>query len=179
MVSKRKNKNSPFLIFKKCFQIRSPQGSLKSQLTRPYWILRKLALVLWPYKSNRKNTDNCSESYLHFFHFYLGKSGYVQSKYCTYAAVRCFGSGQIVNVRFYPAFKNAPKVVIGLTLVDTHKDHNVRIRATAESVTRTGFKIRFKPWDTSITYRIGVNWMACPWTWRAREGWLNKMYFCS
>ncbi|CAB4022093.1 Thioredoxin domain-containing 3 [Paramuricea clavata] len=90
------------------------------------------------------------------------KSGYVQSKYCTTAAKICFGRGQIVNVRFVPAFKDIPKVVIGLTLVDTHKDHNVRVHATVESVTRTGFNIRFKPWDTSITYRIGVNWMACP-----------------
>ena len=73
-----------------------------------------------------------------------------------------FWKGPNCKCPFCPPFKNIPKVVIGLTLVDTHKDHNVRIRATAESVTRTGFKIRFKPWDTSITYRIGVNWMACP-----------------
>ena len=90
------------------------------------------------------------------------QSGYQGSKYCRIAAKYCFGNGQNVFIRFKPAFKRPPKVVIGLTLVDTHKDHNVRVRASVISVTRLGFTVQFKPWDTSITYQIGVNWMACP-----------------
>ena len=97
------------------------------------------------------------------FIFRSGQSGFRSSKYCTFAAKFCFGeSGQSVFISFNPHFKKAPKVVIGLTLVDTHKDHNVRVRASVTSVSKNGFTVRFKPWDTSITYQIGVNWMACP-----------------
>ena len=38
----------------------------------------------------------------------------------------------------------------------------MRVRALAEGVTENGFKIRFKSWYKSITYQLGVNWMACP-----------------
>ena len=90
-----------------------------------------------------------------------GQSGYVASKYCTIPAENCFGSGQNKWVNFSPAFQAKPSVVIGLTLVDTHKDQNVRVRAEVTQVTTTGFNIKFKPWHDSITYQIGVNWMAC------------------
>ena len=97
------------------------------------------------------------------FNFHLGQSGYQGSKYCTITANRCFGAnGQNVYIKFKPAFKKPPKVMIGLTLVDTHKDQNVRVRATVTSVGTHGFWLKFKPWHTSITYQIGVNWMACP-----------------
>ena len=99
-----------------------------------------------------------------YVHFYIfankGQSGYQESKYCTYAAKDCFGNGQNVFVKFNPAFEKAPKVMIGLTLVDTHKD--VRIRASVTFVKTSGFWLKFLPWDVSITYQIGVNWMACP-----------------
>ena len=52
--------------------------------------------------------------------------------------------------------------MIGLTLVDTHKDQNVRVRAQVHTITKHGFIIKFVPWADSITYQIGVNWMACP-----------------
>ena len=90
------------------------------------------------------------------------QSGYQGSKYCRIAAKYCFRRGQNVFIKFNPPFRRTPKVVIGLTLVDTHKDHNVRVRASVVSVNRLGFTVQFKPWDTSITYQIGVNWMACP-----------------
>jgi hypothetical protein len=82
-------------------------------------------------------------------------------EYCTYAANRCFGHGQNVYIRFNPAFHTTPKVTIGLTLIDAHKDQNVRVRASVTSVTKNGFYLKFKPWYYSITYQIGVNWMAC------------------
>jgi hypothetical protein len=52
--------------------------------------------------------------------------------------------------------------MIGFTLIDAHKDQNVRVRASVEGVTQNGFKIKFNPWGGSITYQLGVNWMACP-----------------
>ena len=51
--------------------------------------------------------------------------------------------------------------MIGLTLVDTHEDQNVRVRVRVDSVTKDGFLLKFQPWGYSITYQIGVNWMAC------------------
>ncbi|XP_028392839.1 uncharacterized protein LOC114517344 [Dendronephthya gigantea] len=90
------------------------------------------------------------------------ENGVVKSKYCTGYAKFCFGNGQLVPVKFNSPFKVPPKVTIGLTLVDTHKDYNVRVNVVVESVTTDGFNIRFKPWDLSITYRLNVNWMACP-----------------
>ncbi|XP_028392556.1 uncharacterized protein LOC114517108 [Dendronephthya gigantea] len=90
------------------------------------------------------------------------ESGQVTSKYCTTAAKYCFGNGQVVDVRFGTAFKAPPKVTVGLTRIDTHKDQNVRVHVQVESITTSGFNIRFKPWDYSITYQLGINWMACP-----------------
>ena len=91
------------------------------------------------------------------------QSGYQGSKYCRTYAVHCFGrNGQNIYIRFSRPFRRTPKVMIGLTLVDTHKDQNVRVRASVSSVSRLGFFLKFKPWDRSITYQIGVNWMACP-----------------
>ncbi|CAB4010064.1 Thioredoxin domain-containing 3 [Paramuricea clavata] len=90
------------------------------------------------------------------------QSGNVKSKYCQNAAKNCFGTGQVTNVQFIRSFKTVPKVMIGFTLVDTNKDQNVRVRASVEGVTQNGFNIRFNPWDKSITYQLGVNWMACP-----------------
>ncbi|CAB4003119.1 Thioredoxin domain-containing 3 [Paramuricea clavata] len=89
------------------------------------------------------------------------QSGYKASKYCTSAAKHCFGNGQTVYIRFNPAFHTTPKVTIGLTLLDTNKYYNVRVRASVTSVTKNGFWLKFQPWDISITYQIGVNWMAC------------------
>ena len=106
-------------------------------------------------------------NYLFFictFYLYLGQSGYSGSKYCRIPAYKCFGNGQTVYIRFNPAFQKPPKVMIGLTMVDTHKDQNVRVRTSVTSVTKHGFFLKFHPWDSSITYQIGVNWMACPWT---------------
>ena len=98
--------------------------------------------------------------------FVSGQSGYVESKYCTTSAKYCYGSnGQNKYVAFKKAFKAPPKVMIGLTLVDSNKDQNVRVRVSADSITKKGFNIKFKPWNSSITYQMGVNWMACPWTW--------------
>ena len=114
-------------------------------------------------------------NYLFFictFYLYLGQSGYSGSKYCRIPAYKCFGNGQTVYIRFNPAFQNPPKVMIGLTMVDTHKDQNVRVRTSVTSVTKHGFFLKFHPWDRSITYQIGVNWMACPWT---EYEWLDGM----
>ena len=106
------------------------------------------------------------------FNFHLGQSGYQASKYCTTPANHCFGAnGQNVYIKFNPAFTNPPKVMIGLTLVDTHKDQNVRVRTSVTSVDKDGFWLKMNPWDISITYQIGVNWMACPWTWTAYKWW--------
>ncbi|XP_028392845.1 uncharacterized protein LOC114517350 [Dendronephthya gigantea] len=90
------------------------------------------------------------------------ENGVVKSKYCTTYAINCFGSGQVVPVKFKSPFKVPPKVTIGLTLIDTHKDQNVRVHVKAESVTTHGFNVRFKPWWYSVTYQLHVNWMACP-----------------
>ena len=131
------------------------------RIASPYARARNLGYI------NKYVFNSCKwKLFTHFFYnFCLGKSGYVKSRYCTHPAKFCFGSGQVVHVPFNPPFQRAPKVMIGLTLVDTHKDQNVRVRASVENVTSTGFKIRFSPWDVSITYQLGVNWMACPWTW--------------
>ena len=90
------------------------------------------------------------------------QSGTVKSKYCTTFANKCFGGGQKVWVKFGTPYRKAPNVMIGLTLVDTHKDQNVRVRTSVTRVTTDGFELLFNPWFYSITYQIGVNWMACP-----------------
>ena len=110
----------------------------------------------------------CRSTFLKVFnanyteHSSSGESGLVASKYCTTPAKYCFGSGQLVSISFKTPFKLPPKVTIGLTLIDTHKDQNVRVNVKAQSITTQGFQILIKPWDVSITYQVHVSWMACP-----------------
>ena len=52
--------------------------------------------------------------------------------------------------------------MIGFNLIETDKRYNVRVRASVKDVTKTGFNLVFSPWDVSITYQLGVNWIACP-----------------
>ncbi|XP_028412127.1 uncharacterized protein LOC114534853 [Dendronephthya gigantea] len=90
--------------------------------------------------------------------------GSVESKYCdTEEAQDCFGRhGQAVPVKFEKPFPEIPKVIISLTMLDTHKDRNVRIRVLAQKVTKEGFEAVFRPWDDSVIFQLGVSWMACP-----------------
>lgn len=97
-----------------------------------------------------------------YVHFLLGQSGEIKSKYCTSSAKDCFGSGQTVSVSFPKAFEKAPVVMIGFNLIDTDKQYNVRVRASVKDVTKSGFNVVFSPWGESITYQLGVNWIACP-----------------
>ena len=90
------------------------------------------------------------------------QSGSVKSIYCTTPANECFGkNGKSVGVSFPRAFSAKPNVMIGLTLIDTDKNYNVRVKVSAEKITRKGFEVNFSPWDKSITYQLAVNWMAC------------------
>ena len=93
--------------------------------------------------------------------FSLGQSGTVRSRYCRVAAKHCFP--QLVLVSFSPTFYATPKVVVGLNLIDTYSHHNVRVHVVVKKVTTSYFTISFQPWDDSITYQVGVYWMACPW----------------
>lgn len=93
-------------------------------------------------------------------HFFLGLSGNILSKYCKVAAKHCFP--QDVTVHFHPKFLYTPKVMVGLNLIDAHKSYNVRVNVVVTTVTKSYFVISFRPWDVSITYRLGVYWMACP-----------------
>ena len=104
------------------------------------------------------NQNNFKFVCLCSLNFLLGESGIAKSKFCTIPANLCFGSsGQAVYVSFNNPFSAPPKVTIGLTLIDTDKNQNVRVQVVAESITTHEFFLRFKSWDVSITYQLHVN----------------------
>lgn len=64
------------------------------------------------------------------------------------------------SVKFPQAMPKPPAVIMGFTLLDAHRDKNLRVRVTAEDVTTTGFNAKFITWSDSVTYGLRASWIA-------------------
>ena len=65
-------------------------------------------------------------------------------------------------IQFNPYFSETPSVVLGLTVLDSHRNRNLRIRSKVGKLTKTGFTMSINTWYDTILYEAGVSWMACP-----------------
>jgi len=64
------------------------------------------------------------------------------------------------RVTFPEPFRSVPTVTVGMSLLDSDKDANLRAHVLAENVARRGFEIVFRTWNDSRIARICVDWMA-------------------
>lgn len=63
-------------------------------------------------------------------------------------------------VTFPEPFKQAPAVMIGLSMWDIDHKHTSRADVSAENVTRTGFDIVFRTWGDTRVARVRADWTA-------------------
>jgi hypothetical protein len=63
-------------------------------------------------------------------------------------------------VTFKQSFKEAPAVIVGISMWDIDHKHNVRADVSAEQITAEGFHILFRTWADSRIARIRVEWTA-------------------
>jgi len=64
------------------------------------------------------------------------------------------------TVRFERAFTAAPVVHLGVVGVDASRDHNLRLRTSAQDITPTGFTIVVQTWLQSQIWSVDVSWLA-------------------
>jgi hypothetical protein len=64
------------------------------------------------------------------------------------------------EVAFASPFSAPPVVHLGIVGVDSSRDHNLRLRVRAESITANGFTIVVETWWETAIYGIDVSWLA-------------------
>lgn len=64
------------------------------------------------------------------------------------------------KVVFSTAFRSAPAVIVGLSLLDLDRRTNARLDLVAENVTREGFEIVLRTWGDTRIARIRADWTA-------------------
>jgi hypothetical protein len=63
-------------------------------------------------------------------------------------------------VRFRERFREAPSVMVSISMWDTDQKTNARADIAAESVTAAGFQLVFRTWGDTRVARIRADWMA-------------------
>ncbi|GFN21034.1 hypothetical protein ABZX51_012110 [Aspergillus tubingensis] len=63
-----------------------------------------------------------------------------------------------VNVNFEPEYKEAPSIAVGLTELNLSKDFNVRVKAYADRITKSGCVIHADSWADTILFSAGAAW---------------------
>lgn len=65
-----------------------------------------------------------------------------------------------VEVKFTKKFSSIPKIHTGLTTIDNQSGKNTRISAAVENISNRGFVIVVLSWSDSVTWQVGVDWIA-------------------
>lgn len=63
-------------------------------------------------------------------------------------------------VAFPEAFREAPSVMVSLSMWDIDHQHNPRMDISAEAVTSERFEIVFRTWGDTRVARVRADWMA-------------------
>lgn len=64
------------------------------------------------------------------------------------------------DVVFERSFSAPPVVQLGVVGVDSSRDHNLRLRVRAESITATGFTLVIETWWETALFGVDVSWLA-------------------
>lgn len=73
------------------------------------------------------------------------------------------GEGQrthVSAVRFARGFATAPRVVLGVSGLDTEKHTDTRFNVSARNVSRDGFDLCIRTWGDTKLLAIEVGWLA-------------------
>jgi len=65
-----------------------------------------------------------------------------------------------VEVKFLNPFENIPKVVVGISALDSDKGTNLRYAITPKSVSRDGFTVEVMTWGDTKIYNMCGFWVA-------------------
>ncbi|WP_338048259.1 H-type lectin domain-containing protein [Paenirhodobacter enshiensis] len=64
------------------------------------------------------------------------------------------------TVVFSEVFREAPSVMVSLSMWDIDHQHNPRMDISAETVTDAGFEIVFRTWGDTRVARVRADWLA-------------------
>ena len=67
---------------------------------------------------------------------------------------------QCVDIQFERPFTELPSTSVGINMLDVWSDRNLRLKAEARHVTRSGFELCAHTWADSRTYGVELNWLA-------------------
>ena len=63
-------------------------------------------------------------------------------------------------IKFKEAFREAPNVMVSISMWDIDHKHNARADISAEKITTTGFHLVFRTWGDTRVARIRAEWLA-------------------
>lgn len=63
-------------------------------------------------------------------------------------------------ISFAESFREAPAVIVGISMWDIDHKHNARAEIAAERVTAKGFDIVFRTWGDTRVARVRADWTA-------------------
>ena len=63
------------------------------------------------------------------------------------------------NITFGTTFAAPPRLPLGLNSLDISKDDCIRVVASAEDITKEGFKISLNTWEGTVLYSGGASWL--------------------
>ncbi len=68
-------------------------------------------------------------------------------------------ASNLKQVKFEPAYKEPPKIAVGLNELDMSKDQNIRIAAYADRISNDSFVVHTDTWADSTLYSAGATWL--------------------
>ncbi len=63
-------------------------------------------------------------------------------------------------IAFKEPFRDAPVVMVSISMWDTDHKHNARADLTAEKITEAGFHLVFRTWGDTRVARVRADWTA-------------------
>ena len=64
------------------------------------------------------------------------------------------------RMKFEKEFSKAPKVIVALTLLDSDKGNNLRVRAVVRKIDKAGFNYDLVTWADTKIYHAKASWIA-------------------
>ncbi|KAK3100106.1 hypothetical protein FSP39_014863, partial [Pinctada imbricata] len=65
-------------------------------------------------------------------------------------------------IKFDPPFERTPAITVGMTLLDSEYNTNVRAIIDTNNITRHGFELVIRKFNNTKQWGLRASWMACP-----------------
>ncbi|XP_070183623.1 uncharacterized protein [Littorina saxatilis] len=90
-----------------------------------------------------------------------GSDGFQPYKQATVTDANGKTRTHMKHVTFSSSFRSIPKVTAGITHIDADYRVNTRIHTDVLNQQASGFDLVVHDWADSVTYGVGIMWMAC------------------